>query len=108
MYLDLEMTTLPSTHGMRPASLGIPPIETLEMLQRLEAEVAMSNLNEMRLIEQQHPHWFDMYEEFQVEHCSGEELQALLASAPNAYAKGLVTGALKVRLEMAAASGRAF
>lgn len=108
MYLDLDMTTLPSTHGMHPASLGIPPIETLEMLQRLEAEVAMSNLNEMRLIEQQHPHWFDMYEEFQVEHCTGEELQALLASAPNAYAKGLVTGALKVRLEMAAASGRPF
>ena len=50
MYLDLDMTPLPSTHGMRPASLGIPPIETLEMLQRLEAEVAMSNLNEMRLL----------------------------------------------------------
>ena len=61
MYLDFDMTTLPSTHGMRPAAFGVPPIETLEMLQRLEAEVAMSNLNEMRLIEQQHPDWFEMY-----------------------------------------------
>jgi hypothetical protein len=108
MYLDLDMTTLPATHGMRPAAFGIPPIETLEMLQRLEAEVAMSNLNEMRLIEQQHPDWFERYETLQVEHCSGEELQTLLASAPNAYAKGLVTGALKVRLEMAAVSGLPF
>ncbi|MBN9372841.1 hypothetical protein JNX00_18600 [Hydrogenophaga sp. YM1] len=108
MYLDLDMTTLPATHGMRPTAFGIPPIETLEMLQRLEAEVAMSNLNEMRLIEQQHPDWFERYETLQVEHCSGEELQTLLASAPNAYAKGLVTGALKVRLEMAAVSGLPF
>lgn len=102
------MSTLPATHGMPPAAFGIPPIETLEMLQRLEAEVAMSNLHEMRQIEQQHPGWFELYESFQVEHCSGEELQSLLASAPTGYAKGLVTGALKVRLEMAAASGLPF
>lgn len=105
MYLDLAESPSVS-HKIHP--VVSPQEQCLDLLQRLEADVAEVNLNEMRAIETQHPAWFEMYESTPVETCDSEQLQSLLASAPTGYAKGLVIGALKVRLEIAAVTGRMF
>lgn len=105
MFLDLAEQPRAAT---KTRILISPQEQCLDFLQRLEADVAQANLIEMQEIEKLHPDWFDLYEATPVDTSDSEELQALLASAPTAYAKGLVIGALKVRLEIAAVTGRAF
>ncbi len=105
MFLDLAE----QPHAATKTRILISPQEhALDLLQRLEADVAQANLIEMQEIEKLHPDWFDLYEATPVDTSNSEELQALLATAPTAYAKGLVIGALKIRLEIAAVTGRVF
>lgn len=50
------------------------------------------------------PDWFAEFEDNSLETATSDELLAMLGSAPNAFAKGMLFGALMMRLEHASAT----
>jgi hypothetical protein len=83
-------------------------VNTFDALMAMSARVAEEMASEMRIIQALHPEWYQMYEDSPAETSTAEQLMALLESAPNSFAKGLAAGALQVRLEIAAVTGRMF
>jgi hypothetical protein len=124
MYSDLDTrssgstqmnTTLPSSQ----VNLAVLPTQAViqaaciktsafDQLQHLECSVAQATAMELSLIRQLHPEWHAMYEETPLDTADSAEMTALLDCAPNSFAKGLISGALFVRLQMAAITGRPF
>lgn len=91
-----------------PTVAAAQSIEALDLLQAMEAQVTEAIKMELKLIEQLHPEWYQMYDECPPETSTAAELRDLMAAAPNSFAKGLIAGAMKVRLEIAAITGRMF
>lgn len=102
-FVTTDMTELTAS-----IAHGTDNQKDFELLQSMEAEVTESIRLELALIQQLHPEWHQMYDETPPELCTAAELNILMRSAPNSFAKGLVAGAMKVRLEIAAITGRVF
>ncbi len=81
---------------------------SLDILQFIELTVAESTVMELNIIREMHPEWNEKYESIDIETAPSNELMDLLASAPNTFAKGLISGALRVRLSISAITGRTF
>lgn len=103
----LESTAKPQMI-VATTSTATQGLDSLDLLQAMEAQVTESIKMELKLIEQLHPEWYQLYDECPPELSTAAELRELMARAPNSFAKGLVAGALKVRLEIAAITGRVF
>lgn len=83
-------------------------MKSFEALMAMSARVGEEMTSEMQVIQRLHPEWHQKYEDTPAETSSAIELMNLLESAPNSFAKGLVSGALQVRLEIASVTGRMF
>lgn len=106
----------PQTHSEGSISAQIIPFESatrdarwaLSTLQEIELEVAQETLTEINVIREMHPEWHEQYEETDLATAPSEEVLELLVTAPNSFAKGLVSGVLRMRLSIASITGLAF
>lgn len=81
---------------------------TLANLQEIDLLVAQETLTELNVIREMHPEWHAQYEETSLETAPSEEVLQLLLTAPNSFAKGLISGVLRMRLSIASITGLAF
>lgn len=80
----------------------------LATLQEIDLVVAQETLSEINVIREMHPEWHEQYEETDLETAPSEEVLQLLMTAPNSFAKGLISGVLRMRLAIAGITGMAF
>lgn len=64
--------------------------------------------NEMRSVREMHPEWFVFFEDNDPDTCDRATLERLIATAPTDYARGLCTGKLSLRIQLAIVTGRLF
>jgi hypothetical protein len=93
---------------MAQVSLHRPPAQAASVLQQLEAEGIECCQAEMKALREQHALWFYAYEDADPDTAGPEEVLALLQSAPDGFAKGLIFGKFTLRMQIAAITGRGF
>jgi len=106
----------PQTHNMKTTSAQIIPFDpalrephiSLDTLQMIEAAVAQETMMDLNVIRDVHPDWHAMYEVLDIATSPSEDILELLITAPNSFARGLIGGVLRMRLEIAAITGRGF
>ncbi len=91
-------------------SLALPSPEStqLDHLLDLDSRTALALAPQLELLQQNHPSWFQRYEDTPLESASSTELQELLQQAPNDFATGLVLGVFRARLFLSSITGQTF
>ncbi|MEJ8837695.1 hypothetical protein [Ramlibacter sp. AN1133] len=111
----MAMAPAPTEGFVRPVAASVAPVAPPMQSQandgswlecmHLEADIGRLVLPELAEMEQAAQLWMDEFE-CACDAADVEVLRALLAAAPNAFAKGLAYNSLKSLIRMAAVTGR--
>jgi hypothetical protein len=64
--------------------------------------------DEIRMVRENHPQWFEFYEDHDPDICDRATLLRLIETAPTTYIKGFCMGKLSLRVQLSMISGRSF
>jgi ABC-type antimicrobial peptide transport system ATPase subunit len=81
-------------------------LSALNELQSLEVQTFLAISSDLSAIGEADAAWNALYDDTPVETAGADELLHMLRTAPTPFAKGMIAGALKMRLDIAAVTGR--